>query len=130
MQKLIIILALGFLSFPLYAHRSAFSVSVDDKQNTMLVYVNGKLINGEKKRYMRQKNAPGFHVVKVKVYDDKGKLASVITQRIYVKSGFENHYQINLKGEHAKTLKKMPLYPLYSNYFYNPSLYAKNGLIA
>ncbi|HMQ00486.1 MAG TPA: hypothetical protein PKC24_11950 [Cyclobacteriaceae bacterium] len=120
-----LLMILGFTALG----NSAFSVNSHSKEHTILVYVNGKLIQNERKRYIRHKSTPGFHVLKVKVYDQKGKMLSTINQRIYIKSGFENNYQINAIGS-KKELRKLPLYPLYSNFFYNPALYTRNSIIA
>jgi len=129
MKKLIILIFSVFLATGAWANTSAISFSAEQSNHTLLVYVNGKLIQSNKKKYVRQRSMPGFHVVKVKVYDQKGKVLQIITQRVYVKSGFENNYRVDvLANRHS--VKKMPLYPLYSNFFYNPALYARNSIIA
>ncbi len=129
MKKVLFILLVSLMGLPAFGSTSAISVSADQKEHTILVYVNGKLVNSSLKKYVRHKSTPGFHVVKVKIYDNKGKFLSVVNQRIYIKGGFENNYHIQLTNN-KKSLKKMPLYPLYSNFFYNPALYTRNTIIA
>ena len=129
MKKLVLFSFLTLMGLSVLANSSALSFSAEQNNQTLLVYVNGKLIQNSRQKYVRHKSTPGFHVVKVKVFDSNGRFINTMTQRIYIKSGFENNYRVDVNAN-KKTFKKMPLYPLYSNFFYNPSLYTRNGMIA
>jgi hypothetical protein len=129
MKKLVILIFSALLTTGAWANTSAISFSAEQSNHTLLVYVNGKLIQSHKKKYVRQRSMPGFHVVKIKVYNQKGKVLQTITQRVYIKSGFENNYRVDVLANKS-SVKRMPLYPLYSNFFYNPALYTRNSIIA
>lgn len=99
-----------------------------DKNSSMQVYVNGRLRTAEAKSFVRIKGNPGLYRIAIKVLNPHDKEWYVVRKNILVEKGYEFYYRVNfLKGKRP-VIELIRRYPVYSNYFLNPTLYNKHPI--
>jgi len=99
-----------------------------DKNSSMQVYVNGRLRTAEAKSFVRIKGNPGLYRIAIKVLNPHDKEWYVVRKDILVEKGYEFYYRVNfLKGKRP-VIELIRRYPVYSNYFLNPTLYNKHPI--
>ena len=109
------------------AYISGISIQTE-KNSTMEVYINGKLRTTEPKSFVRIKGNPGLYNIAVKVLNPHDKEWYMLRKSVRVTKGFEFYYKINFSKGRQPVLELVKQYPVYSNYFLNPSLYNKHPI--
>ncbi len=92
----------------------------------MQVYVNGKLRTSQAMSFVRIKGNPGLYHITVKVLNPHDKVWYVLRKDVRVDKGYEFFYKVNSSKGRRPVLELVRRYPVYSNYFLNPSLYNKH----
>ncbi len=99
-----------------------------EKNSTMQVYVNGKLRTSQAMSFLRIKGNPGLYHIMVKVLNPRDKVWYVLRKDVWVDKGYEFYYKVNSSRGGRPVLELVRRYPVYSNYFSNPSLYNKHPI--
>ena len=107
------------------AYFSGISIQTE-KNSAMQVYINGKLRTSEAKSFVRVKGNPGIYHITVKVLNPHEKEWYMLRKTVRVDKGYEFYYKINFSNGRKPVLQLVKRYPVYSNYFLNPSLYNKH----
>jgi hypothetical protein len=107
------------------AYISGISIQTD-KNSAMEVYINGKLRTSQTKSFVRIKGNPGLYHIAVKVLNPHDKEWYMLRKTVRVDKGYEFYYKINFSKGRQPLLELVKRYPVYSNFFLNPSLYNKH----
>ncbi len=92
----------------------------------MQVYVNGKLRTTEAKSFLRIKGNPGLYHITIKVLNPHDKIWYVVRKDVRVDKGYEFYFKVISSRGKRPVLELVRRYPIFSNYFLNPSLYNKH----
>ena len=127
MRRLVLILMLVASAHAASAYISGISIQTE-KNSTMQVYVNGKLRTSVAKSFVRIKGNPGLYYITVKVLNPHDKEWYMLRKTVRVTKGYEFYYKINFTKTRQPFLELVKRYPVYSNYFLNPSLYNRHPI--
>jgi hypothetical protein len=125
MRRLALVLMMMAGVHGAYAYISAIAIQTE-KNSSMQVYVNGRLRTAEAKSFVRIKGNPGLYHITVKVLNPHDKVWYVLRKNVQVDKGYEFYYKVNFIKNRRPFLELVRRYPVYSNYFLNPSLYNKH----
>jgi len=121
--------AVGFvfliISISSFGYISGIAIQTE-KSSNMQVYVNGKLYNRVPGNFVRVKSQPGLFHVEVKVLNPYNKTWYLVKKDIRVEKGLEFYYKVVFKKNQQPELKEIRRYPVFSQYFLNPSLYNRH----
>ncbi len=107
------------------AYVSGISIQTE-KNSTMEVYVNGKLRTSAAKSFVRIKSNPGLYHIAIKVLNPYDKELYMLRKTVRVTKGYDFYYKINFTKGRQPFLELVKRYPVYNNFFLNPSLYNKH----
>ena len=125
MKRLVLILIMIACQGSAEAYISGIAIQTE-KNSTMQVYVNGKLRTSQAMSFFRVKGNPGLYHITVKVFNPHDKVWYVLRKDVRVDKGYEFYYKINFSKGRRPVLELVKRYPVYSNYFLNPSLYNRH----
>ena len=125
MKRLVLILMMIVCWGSAVAYISGIAIQTE-KNSTMQVYVNGKLRTAQAMSFFRVKGNPGLYHITVKVFNPYDKVWYVLRKDVRVDKGYEFYYKINFSKGRRPVLELVKRYPVYSNYFLNPSLYNRH----
>jgi hypothetical protein len=120
MKRLILILM--FLPGMLWASTSAIAIQTE-KNSSMQVFVNGKLLNTNSKSFVRIKSNAGLLRVELKVLNPYDKVWYVIRKDVRAEKGFEFHYKVLFPVNKRPVLEFVKRYPVFNTYFNSSSVY-------
>jgi len=69
--------------------RTTFSAN---RGQTISMIVDGRLVNHHSSEVVKLNLRPGQRSIKVKVYDRRGRLNTVVRRRVHIKNGQSNHF--------------------------------------
>jgi hypothetical protein len=124
-MKAVVLGLLLFQSVYSYAYISGIAIQTE-KSSNMQVFVNGKLYNKIPGKFVRVKSQPGLFHVEVKVLNPYDKTWYLVKKDIRVEKGLEFYYKVVFQKGRRPQLVEVRRYPVYSQYFLNPSLYNKH----
>lgn len=127
MRWLVLILIMIACQGSAEAYISGIAIQTE-KNSTMQVYVNGKLRTSQAMSFFRVKGNPGLYHITVKVLNPHDKVWYVLRKDVRVDKGYEFYYRVNSSKGRRPVLKLIRRYPIYSNYFLNPSLYNRHAV--
>ena len=127
MKSVVVILFLLSLSFNSLAYISGIAIQTE-KSSNMQVFINGKLYNKVPGKFVRVKSQPGLFHVEVKVLNPYDKTCYMVKKDIRVEKGLEFYYKVVFKKGEQPKLVEVRRYPVYSQYFLNPSLYNRHPI--
>jgi hypothetical protein len=110
-----------------FAYISGIAIQTE-KSSNMQVFVNGKLYNKVPGKFVRVKSQPGLFHVEVKVLNPYDKTWYLLKKDIRVEKGLEFYYKVIFRKGRLPQLVEVRRYPVYSQYFLNPSLYNKHAV--
>lgn len=110
-----------------FAYVSGISIQTE-KNSPMEVYVNGKLRTSQAKSFVRIKSNPGLYHIAIKVLNPHDKEWYMLRKSVRVTKGYDFYYKINFTKGRQPFLELVKRYPVYSNFFLNPSLYNKHPI--
>lgn len=125
MKSVVVVLFLLFQFFSSLAYISGIAIQTE-KSSNMQVFVNGKLYNKVPGKFVRVKSQPGLFHIEVKVLNPYNKTWYLVKKDIRVEKGFEFYYKVVFKKSHQPQLVEIRRYPVFSQYFLNPSLYNRH----
>ena len=125
MKSVVVILFLLFQSLSSLAYISGIAIQTE-KSSNMQVFVNGKLYNKVPGKFVRVKSQPGLFHVEVKVLNPYNKTWYLVKKDIRVEKGFEFYYKVVFRKGQQPQLVEIRRYPVFSQYFLNPSLYNRH----
>jgi hypothetical protein len=125
MKRLILVFMLIFSTQSVFAYFSCIAIQTE-KNSTMQVYVNGKLRTSQAMSFVRIQGNAGLYHIMVKVLNPHDKVWYVLRKDVRVDKGYEFYYKVNSSKGRRPVLELVRRYPVYSNYFLNPSLYNKH----
>jgi len=125
MRWLVLILMFVASTHTASAYISGISIQTE-KNSTMQVYINGKLRTSVAKSFVRIKGNPGLYYITVKVLNPHDKEWYMLRKTVRVDKGYEFYYKVNFTKSRKPFLELVNRYPVYSNFFLNPSLYFKH----
>ena len=125
MRWLVLILMFVASAHTASAYISGISIQTE-KNSTMQVYINGKLRTSVAKSFVRIRGNPGLYHITVKVLNPHDKEWYMLHKTIRMDKGYEFFYKINFTKSRQPFLELVMRYPMYSNFFLNPSLYNKH----
>jgi len=124
---LVLVLMMAASVHSVSAYISGIAIQTE-KNSTMQVYVNGKLRTSQAMSFVRIKGNPGLYHITVKVLNPHDKVWYVLRKDVLVDKGYEFYYKVNSSKGRRPVLELVRRYPVYSNYFLNPSLYNKHPI--
>ena len=125
MKSVVVILFLLFQSLSSLAYISGIAIQTE-KSSNMQVFVNGKLYNKVPGKFVRVKSQPGLFHVEVKVLNPYNKMWYLVKKDIRVEKGLEFYYKVVFTKGQQPQLVEIRRYPVFSQYFLNPSLYNRH----
>ena len=125
MKSVVVILFLLFQSLSSLAYISGIAIQTE-KSSNMQVFVNGKLYNKVPGKFVRVKSQPGLFHVEVKVLNPYNKTWYLVKKDIRVEKGLEFYYKVVFRKGQQPQLVEIRRYPVFSQYFLNPSLYNRH----
>ena len=125
MKSAALIFVFSMFSFSTFAYISGIAIQTE-KHSQLQVYVNGKLYNKKADSFVRIKSQPGLFHIDVKVFNPIDKNWYMVRKDIRVEKGFEFYYKMEFKRGERPKLVEVRKYPVYSQYFLNPSLYNRH----
>jgi hypothetical protein len=125
MKRLVLVLIMVSYVGSASAYISGIAIQTE-KNSTMQVYVNGKLRTSQAMSFVRIKGNPGLYHITVKVLNPYDKVWYVLRKDVRVDKGYEFYYKVNSSKGRRPVLELVRRYPVYSNYFLNPSLYNRH----
>lgn len=125
MKSVVVVLFLLFQSFFSLAYISGIAIQTE-KSSNMQVFVNGKLYNKVPGKFVRVKSQPGLFHVEVKVLNPYNKTWYLVKKDIRVEKGLEFYYKVVFRKGLQPQLVEIRRYPVFSQYFLNPSLYNRH----
>jgi len=125
MKRLVLVLMVVASVHTVSAYISGIAIQTE-KNSTMQVYVNGKLRTAEAKSFLRIKGNPGLYHITIKVLNPHDKIWYVVRKDVQVDKGYEFYFKVISSRGKRPVLELVRRYPIYSNYFLNPSLYNKH----
>jgi hypothetical protein len=117
MKRLIFLLL--FLPGVALASTSAIAFQTE-KNSSMQVFVNGKLLNTTAKSFVRVNSNAGLLRVELKVLNPNDKIWYVIRKDVHAEKGYEFHYKVLFPQNKRPVLELVKRYPVFKNHF-NPS---------
>jgi hypothetical protein len=125
MKGLVLVLVFMACMYSASAYISGIAIQTE-KNSTMQVYVNGKLRTTEAKSFLRIKGNPGLYHITIKVLNPHDKIWYVVRKDVRVDKGYEFYFKVISSRGKRPVLELVRRYPIFSNYFLNPSLYNKH----
>jgi hypothetical protein len=117
MKRLIFILFL----IPCVSLASTSAIAIQtEKNSSMQVFVNGKLLNATAKSFVRVNSNAGLLRIELKVFNPNDKVWYVIRKDVHAEKGYEFYYKVVFPNNKRPVLELVKRYPVFKNYF-NPS---------
>ncbi|MFZ2906741.1 MAG: hypothetical protein WAZ98_11105 [Cyclobacteriaceae bacterium] len=126
-MRWVIFIFLAAITTSASAYISGIAIQTE-KNSSMQVYVNGKLRTSQAKSFVRIKGNPGLYRIAIKVLNPHDKEWYVVRKDILVEKGYEFYYRVNFQKGKRPVIELVRRYPVYSNYFLNPTLYNKHPI--
>ena len=120
MKGLVFILALTISA--VQASSSAIAIQAE-KNSSMQVYINGKLLNANAKSFVRVRSNAGLLRVELKVLNPHDKVWYVIRKDVHAEKGYEFYYKVLFPKNKRPILELVKRYPVFNSYFNASSLY-------
>jgi hypothetical protein len=120
MKRLIFLLLL----LPTLSLASTSAIAIQtEKNSSMQVFVNGKLLNTNSKSFVRIKSNAGLLRVELKVLNPYDKVWYVIRKDVRAEKGYEFYYKVLFPKNKRPVLELVKRYPVFNNYFNSSSVY-------
>jgi hypothetical protein len=120
MKRLIFLLLL----LPTLSLASTSAIAIQtEKNSSMHVFVNGKLLNTNSKSFVRIKSNAGLLRVELKVLNPYDKVWYVIRKDVRAEKGYEFYYKVLFPKNKRPVLELVKRYPVFNNYFNSSSVY-------
>lgn len=120
MKRLILILLL--VPYLAVASNSAIAIQIE-KNSSMQVFVNGKLLKTNSKSFVRINSNAGLLRIELKVLNPHDKIWYVIRKDVRAEKGYEFYYKVLFPKNKRPVLDLVKRYPVFSHYFNSGSLY-------